>query len=251
VEILVLNLDRARERRTHMSAQLTGFGLAFSFLRAVDAAAGEHRAFPQYDAAGALRARGCELTPGEIGCFASHCLAWRRCVEANRPLIVMEDDAVLDQPFRAALSLARHWIDRYGFIRLAGNEIARYRVVAELDGFSLARCRRSPSGLNAYAISPGGARALMDQARRWLRPVDLQVGRSWENGLPAIAILPYPARDALGAPPALASTLELERRAKPTVTRSWRVRAAVALDHLRRQRFLLAEWRREMRATNV
>jgi glycosyl transferase family 25 len=245
MDVVVINLERSAERRAHMTAQLAALGLDFSLLRAVDASAGEHRAFSQYDPSGAFRALDCELTPGEIGCLASHFLAWRRCAEAGRPLIVMEDDAVLDARFRASLSLARRWIDRYGLIRLSGNEIAYHRVLEKSADFSLVRFRRGPSGCTAYALSPTGARALIDQARTWVRPVDLQLGRCWENGLAPVVILPFPVRDALGEPRELASILDVERRAKPAYRPGWRVRATAALDHLRRHRFLLAEWCRE------
>jgi hypothetical protein len=57
MEIAVINLERAVERRARMTILLQRFALDFSFSQAVDAAAGEHLAFSNYDPACAVRAR--------------------------------------------------------------------------------------------------------------------------------------------------------------------------------------------------
>ena len=39
------------------------------------------------------------MTPGELGCFASHYLLWEKCLELNEPIVVIEDDAQLEECF--------------------------------------------------------------------------------------------------------------------------------------------------------
>lgn len=46
------------------------------------------------------------LSAGERGCSMSHIRAWRHCIELNRPLIVLEDDAMLMPDFTPVLSRA-------------------------------------------------------------------------------------------------------------------------------------------------
>jgi glycosyl transferase family 25 len=47
-----------------------------------------------------------DMSGGERGCCASHLKAWRECVKSNKPLIVLEDDAVLLPAFTATLEKA-------------------------------------------------------------------------------------------------------------------------------------------------
>ena len=35
------------------------------------------------------------LTSGEVGCFLSHYNLWKKCIELNVPLCILEDDAVV------------------------------------------------------------------------------------------------------------------------------------------------------------
>eukprot|EP00928_Gymnodinium_smaydae_P056580 TRINITY_DN39944_c0_g1_i1.p1 TRINITY_DN39944_c0_g1~~TRINITY_DN39944_c0_g1_i1.p1 ORF type:complete len:299 (-),score=67.23 TRINITY_DN39944_c0_g1_i1:205-1026(-) len=46
------------------------------------------------------------MSPGERGCCASHLKAWRKCAASGRPLLVLEDDAVLLPAFTSTLRQA-------------------------------------------------------------------------------------------------------------------------------------------------
>ena len=39
------------------------------------------------------------LLQNEVACFLSHIKAWKRCIELNKTVIVMEDDAVINSYF--------------------------------------------------------------------------------------------------------------------------------------------------------
>ena len=39
------------------------------------------------------------LTKGEVGCFISHWRLWEECVQKGEPILVLEDDAVLNEKF--------------------------------------------------------------------------------------------------------------------------------------------------------
>jgi glycosyl transferase family 25 len=47
-----------------------------------------------------------DMSPGERGCCASHLKAWRKCAAGKKPLIVLEDDAVVLPSFTATLEQA-------------------------------------------------------------------------------------------------------------------------------------------------
>ncbi len=44
-----------------------------------------------------------ELLPQEFGCYLSHYLLWKECVKLNQPVVILEDDVVLESHFMQAL----------------------------------------------------------------------------------------------------------------------------------------------------
>ena len=39
------------------------------------------------------------LTKGEVGCFLSHWKAWKQCIKANEPCLILEDEAMITDKF--------------------------------------------------------------------------------------------------------------------------------------------------------
>ena len=39
------------------------------------------------------------LAKGEVGCFLSHWKAWKQCIKANEPCLILEDDAIITDKF--------------------------------------------------------------------------------------------------------------------------------------------------------
>ncbi len=44
-----------------------------------------------------------ELLPQEFGCYLSHYLLWKECVKLDQPIVILEDDAMLESNFMQAL----------------------------------------------------------------------------------------------------------------------------------------------------
>ena len=42
---------------------------------------------------------------GQIGCAMSHLSMWEKCIELNKPIIIMEDDAFVSNDFNKHLNL--------------------------------------------------------------------------------------------------------------------------------------------------
>lgn len=86
-----INLDRSTRRRAAMESQLAALGLsdAYSRFAAVD---GQSMTGP----AG-------RLSPGALGCFASHVGALRQAIGTGMPVHVLEDDALLSPELAPAL----------------------------------------------------------------------------------------------------------------------------------------------------
>ncbi len=78
---LFINLDRARERRAAMEAELARYGLSYTRFPGVD---GASLGFPNP-----------HLSPGVMGCFSSHYKLLRDNLATETHLHVMEDDVLL------------------------------------------------------------------------------------------------------------------------------------------------------------
>ncbi|GAA7843181.1 hypothetical protein HpBT030_10860 [Helicobacter pylori] len=60
-----------------------------------------------------------ELLPREFGCYLSHYLLWKECVKTNQPVVILEDDVVLEFNFMQALEDCLK--SPFDFVRLYGH----------------------------------------------------------------------------------------------------------------------------------
>ncbi|GAA8626048.1 hypothetical protein KYTH78_08320 [Helicobacter pylori] len=60
-----------------------------------------------------------ELLPREFGCYLSHYLLWKECVKTNQPVVILEDDVVLESNFMQALEYCLK--SPFDFVRLYGH----------------------------------------------------------------------------------------------------------------------------------
>ncbi len=62
---------------------------------------------------------GAGLTLPELGCYLSHYLLWKECVKLNQPIVILEDDAMLESHFMQALEDCLK--SPFDFVRLYGH----------------------------------------------------------------------------------------------------------------------------------
>ncbi|WP_199501598.1 glycosyltransferase family 25 protein [Helicobacter pylori] len=60
-----------------------------------------------------------ELLPQEFGCYLSHYLLWKECVKIDQPVVILEDDVVLESNFMQALEDCLK--SPFDFVRLYGH----------------------------------------------------------------------------------------------------------------------------------
>ncbi|OKB14313.1 lipopolysaccharide biosynthesis protein [Helicobacter pylori] len=60
-----------------------------------------------------------ELLPREFGCYLSHYFLWKECVKTNQPVIILEDDVMLESNFMQALEDCLK--SPFDFVRLYGH----------------------------------------------------------------------------------------------------------------------------------
>ena len=100
----------------------------------------------------------------EMGCFASHYRLWQRCVELDEPIIILEHDAV----FRSSIPPLRFkhviLLSRPSFT----NGRYRFRDLRHPRPREIFYPMNMLAAAHCYAISPSGARILINAAEREL-----------------------------------------------------------------------------------
>lgn len=186
--IVVINLDRDTERMAHMREQLVRFGLSherFSALRGDFLPTDMARYFPF----------GTRLSPGEIGCYASHLSVMRSIArgEMASPALVLEDDVGLPADLSDVLDALAHALPaQWDIVRLSYQTKSVSRPVAWLsENRRLVRYSKVPTTTGAYLISISGARKFLDERPRH-RPIDHDLRRIWEWDLDTYGVDPPP-----------------------------------------------------------
>ena len=106
------------------------------------------------------------LTKGEVGCFLSHWKIWQKCIEKNEKVLVLEDDARIENTFD--LDEIENLSMIYDFIYLGWKEMSES---VPLNG-KLVKPVYPYWGL-AYVITPTAAKILVNEsAKRNIIPVD-------------------------------------------------------------------------------
>lgn len=150
-----------------------------------------------YDDDNAIIAKGRPLTRGELGCYSSHYALWKQLIDDEHAdqYIILEDDVIADWHYLERFSGVRHEDAGNDYIRLyykrpapfrvlEKNYLARSTSLVELSGYCF--------GTQAYLLTKNGARHFAGRLRKVIRPIDDEMDRSWNHGMPNRAVFPFP-----------------------------------------------------------
>jgi glycosyl transferase family 25 len=136
-----------------------------------------------------FRVTGAELTKPEVGCFASHYLAWKYIVKNKlEDLLILEDDALLKNNFLNKYTSSKKKLPKdYDMFFLYANRYmaARFSIKDHyIKNHFIARAYQDWSTL-AYLISYEGAVKAIDLTHKMgmIRPVDNFLLEGGENRL--------------------------------------------------------------------
>jgi glycosyl transferase family 25 len=191
LDIVVISLKRAKERRSAIEAQFARLGIDFTFFDAVDGKLG-HDLFSKFDANKAKAIGEIPLSPGHLGCYASHYLVWQRCVESRRPLIVLEDDAILfEAPFLRFLCSSPDLPEEIECVRLFASKSRNTTSlpVLEKDGLSIGKFLRGHKSATGYYLTPSAAKKFLEYGERWAEPVDIEMDQFWANKVECFGVI--------------------------------------------------------------
>jgi hypothetical protein len=98
---------------------------------------------------------------GAQGCWLSHFALWKQCVDTNKPMVILEHDALVTAPWPEDLNIDKQ------LVKL----------------FSTAECKINPAfgrwskGAHAYTVTPAQAQTLIaDAQQRGAQAVDKHLG---------------------------------------------------------------------------
>ncbi len=188
--IFLINLDRSPDRLAFMQEQFRKIGLTVERVSGVNGTA-----VPDY-LADDFRGPNL-LTPGEVGCYASHLVIAKTIIERGLPYgIVIEDDVLLEPCFeRVCRAAAENAPEGWGYLLLSHAFKHTLVSVARLDAdHDLVRFRHCYLNTGATIISNHGARQWIASRKR-TRPVDIDaIKYSWSCGLDVLGVHPAVAR---------------------------------------------------------
>ena len=190
VDIFVINLEYSVERRKKISARLSAYSLSFSFFKAVEATDNfvEKKRYKPFLR---LFLRKNPLSWSTIACFASHFRLWEKCVELNKPIFIMEDDAIPSPDFIQALKTAKENINRFECIRLYATRGGTLRTIKKLSPpFTIQYSRKGTLGAVAYMVSPEGAKKLISSASVWIDGPEIYMNNSYKHGVGCFILNP-------------------------------------------------------------
>ncbi|OBV29120.1 hypothetical protein BKN38_05165 [Helicobacter sp. CLO-3] len=194
-KFFIINLERSTDRRAKMQANIDKLlrenpdfatQASFEFFKAKDTQSiidsGFIKRYSKFRA-GVWKAR--EVRATELACFASHFALWKKCVELDEPIFILEDDVDFCEDF--ARGVDRIAQSGYDFARLSWRTFHTMYLLEE--HFALA-----PSlmlGTSAYYLTPRAARKLIKHAQSIFVAVDYYVSFSFLHGVKEMLHIPH------------------------------------------------------------
>lgn len=193
--VFVVSLDTATSRRDEFNRRAHGATLSWAFFDA-------HRGLTEglsYNDEDALHHRGRTLNTGELGCYSSHVALWEQLLKDDADqYFILEDDVIVD--WKALDIIASNDFTSSGmdYVRLYHKAPCSYIIRKRhfiMRTLSLLELTDWAYGTQGYIITKRGAEKLLAASRKVLRPIDEQLDRFWDHGVPNLCLFPFPLID--------------------------------------------------------
>lgn len=175
IPVFVISLARAPERRATISQHLTGLGIEYRMIDAVDGKAMEASKIAE------IVAPGKQMHPGAVGCYLSHIKVYEIIRDEDIEVaLVLEDDARLNPRVKNLLVNGCNYLDwDYCFLDCDDhNDLGPVFYDADSgktlgSGFIAYSLSSGPQTLHAYLITRSAAMNRLAHAFPLERPIDL------------------------------------------------------------------------------
>ncbi|OOF31729.1 glycosyltransferase family 25 protein [Salinivibrio proteolyticus] len=191
VQVFVISLRESTERRTRIKNQLNQRGIEFQFFDAIDSHSHVDALRKFENAQKTRKIKGYRLKPAELACFASHRQLWEKCIEKNKPIVIIEDNVDLHDFHPKDLFNISEQTRDFSYIKLSATRKRVFLKIKKLcNKYYLGQYVSNTCGTTAYIISPIAAKAFFDSSQQFIEPVDDYMEKSWKHGVKAYSISP-------------------------------------------------------------
>jgi len=158
MNILIISLLSAKERRDFQQNQLFQLGLEFEFLNATSIHDLNESIYKQH-----YKDWQRPLKTTEVACYYSHRRAWDRVIQINKPILILEDDALLSKcvPTLLKALLSRKDADLINFENRARKKFVSRSGESITCSSKLLRLYQDRTGAAGYVLWPSGAKKLI------------------------------------------------------------------------------------------
>jgi len=158
MDILVISLPSAEERRNFQQEQLSKLGLDFNFLDATATNDISKTTYKQH-----YQDWQRPLKETEVACYYSHRYAWDSVIQSNQPTLILEDDALLSRCTPAllkSLSIKKN-VDLINLENRGRKKFVSKSSESIACNSKLVRLYQDRTGAAGYILWPSGARKLI------------------------------------------------------------------------------------------
>ena len=124
------------------------------------------------------------LRSGEIGCAKSHIELWKKCLELNVPLLILEDDSIYRKNFVDILKKLEihNFYNCSSILFLGGSPRGFDRIdkTAINDMLSHKMKKKSWFRMEAYVIFPTNLKSMIDNYN-YETPIDIYINNRMDN----------------------------------------------------------------------
>ncbi|MDC0390533.1 glycosyltransferase family 25 protein [Candidatus Thioglobus sp.] len=187
MDILVISLPNAKERRDFQQNQLSKLGLEFEFLDATSTSNISKAIYKQH-----YHDWQRPLKETEVACYYSHRHAWDKVIQSNRPTLILEDDALLS---KCVPELLKDFTDKENTDLINLENRARKKFVSRSSesitcNSDLLRLYQDRTGAAGYVLWPSGANKLIQYEEKGIALADAHITAC--NSLVSYQVEPSP-----------------------------------------------------------
>jgi len=185
---LIISLPNAKERREFQQQQLSTLGLHFEFLDATSINDINKTTFKQH-----YRDWQRPLKKTEVACYYSHRNAWNRVIQTNKPMLILEDDALLS---KCTPKLIKNLLGKKGIDLINFENRGRKKFVSKFGepitcNSEILKLYQDRTGAAGYILWPSGAKKLIQcEKQKGIALADAHITAC--NNLNAYQIEPSP-----------------------------------------------------------
>ncbi|AUI65354.1 MULTISPECIES: glycosyltransferase family 25 protein [Glaesserella] len=195
--IYIINLESSLDRKEYIKKQFNTYqdSIHYTFFPAINGnKEKEFYLFKKYNKAKRFLRKGNIMSFSQLGCFASHYLLWEKCIELNKGIIILEDDAILQDNFLDVYkfctsdenSFEFFWLSPPAFEKMNGEHTLKIKN----SNTELIKFVGKHDNATGYYITPQSAKKLLDYCQEWIYEVDITMDRFWENRLNILNVNP-------------------------------------------------------------